>query len=530
MSCSQQAPSIRHLLTSNDLPTAADLPGVWRGIGDLEIRISEVKATALYWMSQLRDLEDQLKIHNGILSVTRRIPAEIWGQIFLAYPFDMSTSPPALTQFGRQDLVQLMLVCKGWRYVALYHAHRLWSTVQVEADEASRLSYSKAVTWLTRAGNVPRTLAIRLDRRIQCPGLCAPQLADSPPIRPCILSKSLSLGKLLSVGPPLHILGIETLHRRCMANFVSTLPRPFPGCKLQPSLRTLYLTVRFAEENSGYQFLSHFPSITNIYLAGQRGIDSLNTPLTAGYLERLTFLSFGRTGWNGGTLHILSRCQNLQELSIFLPSVLGFYSTLYTAYLPKVTVLRVKVEVGLRAEGSFILNHLHFPALATIDITDARDPSSALSWKNFFQKHPSVKTFQCRDTDGAFLEAAFDHLPFLARLVVCGDSALTRLTQNFTTSRVAQRPRFMASLEQLELLKVGQPFELEDLYEFLLSRAEGHRSAGVALMKEFRVEFLSRAQGASCYGKVEKLLRGSLKIVALRKTGMRVTITSYLED
>ncbi|TEB38194.1 hypothetical protein FA13DRAFT_730054 [Coprinellus micaceus] len=312
---SKKAFSVDHLLVNNQPPPAPDLKRVLRSIDALQERIEVAEDRISYWTSQLRDLKKQLNQHLGVASPLRRIPTEVLGQIFMAYPYDVSTSLPAMTRSGRQELVNLMLVCRGWREAAL-SAHELWSAIQIDGVDASRLSYDKVIAWFIRAGDVPRTLTLSMSRTEDCPSLCTSQFTFASP---CAMRRTLALTKLLSEGPPLWTLGVEVRHRRCIDNFTKSLHKHKNGNRFQGTLQRLYLMVQSAEEDSDYQFLSSFPSITSVHLAGPRGAAPLTT--SSGCLEHLTSLSFGRGGeWRGTTLALLSKCKSLNELSIFIPA------------------------------------------------------------------------------------------------------------------------------------------------------------------------------------------------------------------
>ncbi|KAF6748510.1 hypothetical protein DFP72DRAFT_789177, partial [Ephemerocybe angulata] len=69
--------------------------------------------------AELEGLENRLRQHHSALSPVRRVPPEILAEIFSALVMGVQGSE------GRDGLLDLGLVCKGWRRAAL-SSHRLW--------------------------------------------------------------------------------------------------------------------------------------------------------------------------------------------------------------------------------------------------------------------------------------------------------------------------------------------------------------------------------------------------------------------
>ena len=532
---SKKASSVHRLFVSNNPPSAANLKRVLHNIDALQEKIEVAEGRISYWTSRLSNLKERLNQQLGVASPLRRMPAEILGQIFLAYPYDVSTSLPTMTRPGRQELVNLMLVCRSWRAAAL-SAHKLWSAIQIDGVDAPRMSYDKAIAWFTRAGGVPRTLMLSMDRTEDCPSLCTSEFTFAPP---CAMRRTLALIKLLTEGPPLQTLGIEVRHRRCLDNFAKLLDKHKHSNQFQETLRRLHLTVQSTEEDSDYQFLSSFLTIPSIHLAGPGGA----APLAASgsCLEHLTSLSFGQGGeWHGAILATLSKCKNLNELSIFIPAGLDLLVTppKYVVCLLKVTALRIVLEVSddpvPQAASASILDHLHLPALTTLEVTNAWLATDASTWNDFFQKHSSIRSFKCRGTTGAPLQAAFTHLRFLTHLAVGGENTAIAWLVSRMRRSVIQKEDWLPCLEHLEMLEVGDQVDLHarDIFDFPRSRAKGRKArpdgSEVAIMKSLTVNFLAQEEGPSLTSRVEKLLR-SYDITVLRKEGMNVTIGSYRE-
>lgn len=527
---SEEAFCIDHLLANNDPPSAPDLECVLRSIDNLKSEISDVSGRIALWTSQLRELERRLNQHNGVASAIRRMPEEVLGQIFVAYPFDVLGS-----RHSRQELVQLMLVCRGWRESALA-AHRLWATVCVDGVDAARLSYDKTAAWLTRAGDVPRTLAIRMLRIEDCASLCSAQFTFGPP---CILSTNKSLARLLSEGPSLQRLDMEIRHRRCLENFVKTLPR-FNGRNVpHEGVKSLRLIVPSGEDDSDYTFLSSFPTLTDIRLGESKGIAALIS--TVGSLERLTvfYLSLRHEGDPPYALFVaLSNCKSLKELHISIPNSFSVVSTAGAIVsLRKVTLLRVKLDrASHRSDGLSIINHLELPALTAFEIINARDATTTSVWEQFFGRHTSIKALVCQETVGPPLYTALNHLPLLTHFTMVRDTSAIAWLLSMSRFRRSdlQNEVWFPRLEHLELLEVERQVDLQYLWDFLSSRRPGWERepedvSEVADMKSVIVEFVTSKKDPSSASMVERLVHSS-DVRELRDSGMKVTISSYRDD
>ncbi|KAJ6462358.1 hypothetical protein C8R47DRAFT_98096 [Mycena vitilis] len=130
------APGTRHhaLLTSNEPPRDRDIPTVQSVLYEIDARLASLDdeiARASEQLEKLKEKRSSLASHrrqNGaILSLLRRMPLEILGEIFmLTLPFPrpekgirMTDSPWVLTH-----------VCRDWKRIAL-SVHSLWSSVIV---------------------------------------------------------------------------------------------------------------------------------------------------------------------------------------------------------------------------------------------------------------------------------------------------------------------------------------------------------------------------------------------------------------
>jgi hypothetical protein len=138
---------LSRLLNGNDTPNAVESASIRQDLGNLKVQIASLEI-------QLNSLRGQERTRHAILSPVRRVPGEVWGQIFLL------SVAPVLDDFGRDALVNLSLVCWNWRHAAL-GTLRLWGGIKIFLYHTGRLSYDEIATWLGRSGTMPKTVEIR---------------------------------------------------------------------------------------------------------------------------------------------------------------------------------------------------------------------------------------------------------------------------------------------------------------------------------------------------------------------------------
>lgn len=430
---------------------------------------------------------------------------------------------------AREELIQLMLVCRAWRNAALL-THQLWSTVLIDRADAQRWSFDKVAIWLRHAGDMPRTLVISPDRVEDCGCQCDALFASCSP---CILDNP-ALGRLLLEGPSLHTLAISVTHKGCMENFTRELATRTVHNDHRGSIESLYLVVRhWKARHVTLPSLDCFPSLVRVQLGSSFDVSELSG--TVGSFKRLTFLTvdFGRGDVSPtATLAELSKCECLEQLILTIHTDFSCpVESGPVVYLPRLKVFRLREALRSPLKCIYILNHLHFPALATLNATDMRESSIAPAWKNFFQRHTGIKVFKCYGSNGAPLQAAFNHLPSLNRLSIGGDTTAVAWFMSRLRRSLLQNEYWLPLLEHIELLDVEQKINLQYLFDFLLSRShrqdeEREGILEVARMKSATIEFYARKHAPSLVGRVEQLMHSS-EVRSLKKNGMQVMVSSY---
>ncbi|KAF6745983.1 hypothetical protein DFP72DRAFT_640582 [Ephemerocybe angulata] len=178
---------LSRLLDSNILPNSFEAQCVQHIVSKLCGQISELQ-------SQLERLQQQMQRHTAILSPIRRVPPEILGRIFAF------ASPGRLDDVGRSDLLNLSLVCRGWRDASLLE-HQLWSSLRIKPSHLD-WAYGDVVAWFRRSGALPKAVDVDAESWDECH---APIVS-----RGCQLVGA-GLVKLLSEGPGIPPSGTELL-------------------------------------------------------------------------------------------------------------------------------------------------------------------------------------------------------------------------------------------------------------------------------------------------------------------------------
>ena len=209
---------LSRLLNGNDTPNAAESTSIRQDLGNLKTQIASLEV-------QLNGLRGQERARHAILSPVRRVPAEVWGQIFLL------SVPPVLDDSGRQALVGLSLVCWNWRNAAL-GTLRLWGGIKIFLCHTGRLSYDKIAAWLGRSGTMPKTVEIRSVFGCRCPDM------------PCH-SVNPVFQRLVTEGPTLEHLKIPCKNANCFRNWMNVV-QSATGPTPWDSLESLHLA--FSEE------------------------------------------------------------------------------------------------------------------------------------------------------------------------------------------------------------------------------------------------------------------------------------------
>lgn len=174
------------ILHSNDVPTSVQAEG-------LAGEILQLTALAHKLQSELEEVQNRLCQRRGALSAVRRIPQEILGEIFSS----VLGAPVPLDLTGRNELLDLGLICRRWREATLL-THQLWCGLTIASKHMEGSQYDKIATWLGRSGGVPKSLR-----------LCAPDDQEVLGREPDSHLSDPTTRRLLTQGPILDHLFIE---------------------------------------------------------------------------------------------------------------------------------------------------------------------------------------------------------------------------------------------------------------------------------------------------------------------------------
>ncbi|KAJ2924390.1 hypothetical protein H1R20_g12719, partial [Candolleomyces eurysporus] len=171
-----------------------------------------------------RQIESEVEEYHLLLSPWRSIPVEIIGAIF------KFVIPPVMAVTAK-DLGNLRLVCKKWRNVADL-THQLWSGLRIDVRD-QQLSHEKLSSWLNKAGDLRRTLAVRGDSH----------RANEP----CRLAHP-ALYRTLVQGPTIDTLKISCVYIACFNQFTQEIQSHAAQEEITSrwhSISSLTLSIRF---------------------------------------------------------------------------------------------------------------------------------------------------------------------------------------------------------------------------------------------------------------------------------------------
>jgi hypothetical protein len=160
-----------HLEHTNITPSAEDERQIRAALRDAHEKISLVdqkiaafEAALAVMKSRRNDLQAFINNHNAFLSSTRRLPSDLWYEIFLQCVSATTDDDPDAIMFPQNfstSVAPLLLtqVCKGWQELAL-SSPRLWSSLALSFRPKSSYRCLLAQSWLKRAAGCPLTLRI----------------------------------------------------------------------------------------------------------------------------------------------------------------------------------------------------------------------------------------------------------------------------------------------------------------------------------------------------------------------------------
>lgn len=512
--------ALSHLLTSNEVPNAFETSCIHQGLNNLQSEISRLQ-------SQLYHLENLSKTHRSVLSAVRRLPFEVLGRIFSFVP----SSFPKI--YERQELLHLTQVCRRWCQAARL-THLLWSEFELEYGT----SYEAAASWLSRSGNLPKTLNVR---KRWCGHSRSNHHAD---FQQCDLAAP-GIVKMLLEGPPLDRLHLSCAVPLCFQKLCEQL-RP----SLWKPIKSLSISIddgwdQLIEGEVTSNSFDIPPSVTalSIDLGFSSNFGLPNRPLciSSSAYARLKSFSFSSTpAWSNGAavLAALQYCANLEILTINFGRNMWKYDVegyrAQSVSLPKLHTLHLH-----QTFETSILNYLIMPALAELVVRGSHYLELDYFWWNLPNPElrcPNLRIFRLYAPEPIMgpvkLATILQGLPHLTELTlskaVCDrddaeeeEGLIIKTNWGYLNEDEEEeeeeetlmddvfqilhswdqergRARILPSLQVLEVLDLPCDYNFSYICEYLEGRLNKPPNGGTDTLKKLTVTFLPTREPNNC--------------------------------
>ncbi|KAK1223178.1 hypothetical protein PQX77_013945 [Marasmius sp. AFHP31] len=156
------------LLHTNYVPSAKELKELQDLISEPKERIQRLDQEIHRLQAERDELQQFVDNHSALTSPFRRLPADIWGEIFV-HCLPKNKLNVALCTMEEPPLL-LTTICRAWREIAL-STPRLWSAVHIHFSgidsDLAAAQMEGIKLWLDRSGSRPLTLSVSISN-------CAP--------------------------------------------------------------------------------------------------------------------------------------------------------------------------------------------------------------------------------------------------------------------------------------------------------------------------------------------------------------------
>ncbi|KAJ2919383.1 hypothetical protein MD484_g1016, partial [Candolleomyces efflorescens] len=360
---------LSQLMSNNSPPEPLDA-------GSLRAEADRLRRVISAQREKLRKNEELLRKHETVLSVTRKVPADVWG-IIISFVL-----PACNTKQDWQELSRLNLVCKDW-YQAAHYAHRFSSRVRVAGAD---LDYDKVLSWSRRA---TEGTFLEIGRKLPCP-LHSDQSGRKDTFK-CTFDRP-ALLRLMAEGPVLDHLCFDNVEAGCYKHLLDLLASKGTGIssRLWNNLKKLTLRLRLERAITAVEpeLIDLPPCITYLDLALSEPVTWIDIgvsplPISPSAFKLLTTFSL-QWDWDHYDgkvlLDALSHCANLDTLALNFES--GKWSCKGSPEPQAVTLPSLhSLKLTKPNNGSIeVLKFIHTPALVRLNLHIASEiPSSTLS-------------------------------------------------------------------------------------------------------------------------------------------------------
>ncbi|KAF8963004.1 hypothetical protein BDZ97DRAFT_1065416 [Flammula alnicola] len=512
-------PDLSRLLENNEAPLETAIHRVKAFLEEPRKELHHIQAEIHHLNQLLTDLKEKEQTtqktiisYNRILSPARRVPSDIWNEIFYhclptqRNPFMSTAEAPML----------LARVCSTWRFTAL-SSPRLWARLHIpfaccpqetsvgvpEQHSENRRQYfaremkhrSEGVKyWLSRSGTCPISLSVICTSHNWAPSTSQSQW------------EAQTLFDIFNAVLPFASRWNDL--ELCMPSDIYRKLDMMLSVDMVPMLRCLRASLRGQGPQEHTLVLLQAPNLRKISLDAPR----LSPKFTTCILP-LTYLSLYSLITHKHAFMLLDKCPNLIHCKLVVDTMDEVFAPPSTLSLPHLKSLCVE-DSGRTDDSKAFLRYINAPNLKWIDYQ--RHPTSRHGWvMNFPSPILSLMerstfitklTFDPCGVSTRDISECFRLAPHIRHLVVgpepSGPSRIIsrqrpRMRQrdnfNLTTITVKETRKIEKTrLPRLEIIEASlmKNFSDDDLLKFIVRRLD-HEAArsGIAILKCVRMTF-----------------------------------------
>lgn len=278
--------------------------------------IDRVQSLVLPLMRQRDKIKASIEAHKGLTAVSRRIPSEIWGEVFVqCLPADASTD----IDFREAPLL-LTQICRAWRSISI-SMPKLWNSISLSYNDHLPSAPESALiqTWIMRSGNLP--LSIELHRTDHWKSL---QWSDG------------YIELLVAHAPRI---------QEISGHLTTRAANKLLACQHIHELKTLRLVDAHLHVGQFLEISKSATGLRNIALEGQ--IEGMAMQLQSIPCAQLTTFDISCVLDISDCFDIFRECYNLTKLSLWTVSGRPSEQVHSKILMPNLDVLTLRTEAGI---------------------------------------------------------------------------------------------------------------------------------------------------------------------------------------